>query len=423
MAKFKYVAMDSKGRETEGMVEAENQAGALDIIKEKGFFPTRVEELGAKRRAAATGAEPGAKKGLGGRELRIPGLGGRVRPKQLTIFTRQLATLIDAGLPLLRGLNILLKQERNVALRRAIGQMAEGVEGGNTFAEALSHQPKIFNKLFVNMVRAGEVGGVLHLVLDRLAEYMEKAQRIKNKVRSAMVYPAVVIVVAVVVVSVLFVFIIPNFQRIFKDLLGEQGLPALTRGVLAVSETLKNHGLYVIVGIIGVVILFRLVGMTRGGRYVYDWIKLRSPIFGQLVTKVNISRFSRTLGTLMSSGVPVLQALTIVRDTVGNEVLGRAIMKVHDSIKEGDTMARPLEAAGIFPGMVVSMIDVGEETGALPQMLVKIADTYDDEVDSAVEAITSIIEPVLIIFLALIVGTIVISMFMPLIAIIGKLGQ
>jgi len=419
MPRFKYVAMDSKGRENEGVLEADNQASALNVIKERGYFPTHVEEVGGKK--GRPGAAP-AKQSLAKKELTIPGFGGRVRPRQLMIMTRQLATLVDAGLPLLRGLRILLKQERNAALRRAITQMAEAVEGGSTFAEALSHQPRIFNKLFVNMVRAGEVGGVLHIVLDKLAEYMEKAQRIRNKVRGAMVYPCVVLVVAVTVVFVLFKFIIPKFEEIFEDLLEGQ-LPALTRAVLNVSRVIEENGLYVLGVVVGIVILVKLFGMTRAGRYLLDAMKLKAPVFGQLVAKVNISRFARTLGTLMTSGVPVLQALTIVKETIGNEVLARAVQKVHDSIKEGETMARPLEASGVFPGMVVSMIDVGEETGALPQMLIKIADTYDDEVDTAVEAVTSIIEPVLIIVLAVVVGTIVISMFMPLVEIISRLGQ
>jgi type IV pilus assembly protein PilC len=353
----------------------------------------------------------------------LPRLFGRkVKPKHLMVFTRQLATLVQAGLPLLRGLRILLKQEKQVGLREALNGMGEAVEGGSTFSEALAQYPNVFDKLFVNMVKAGEAGGVLDVVLVRLAEFMEKAERVKNKVRSAMVYPIVVLVAAMGILSFLMINVIPKFKDIFNDLLDGKKLPALTQFVINMSTMVQTHWLYIAGGIAIFVIAWKILRRTPSGRYALDKFKLKVPLFGQLFTKTAVARFARTLGTLLTSGVPVLQALNIVRDTSGNEVVARAIQQVHDSVKEGDNMSMPLEASAVFPGMVVSMVDVGEETGALPEMLTRVADTYEDEVDRAVEALTSIIEPIMIILLALIVGTIVIAMFVPLVAIIGDLA-
>ena len=424
MPKFKYMAMDAKGREVTGDVEAENQTAALTKIREKGFFPTNVTD--------ATGAaKPGKKKsaraapGQGGMmkmELKLPAFMSRVKTKQLTIFTRQLATLIDAGLPLLRGLQVLQKQEKNAALKKCVREMAESIESGSTFAEALAQHPRIFNKLFVNMVRAGEVGGVMDVVLLRLAEFMEKAAKIKRKIVSAMVYPVVVLVMSMVILTLLMIFIVPKFQEIFADLLEGQALPGLTQFVLSVSTTMSHRLPLVIVVIAAIVVLLKLLARMKWGRYAIDTLKLHAPVFGAMVQKTAIARFTRTLGTLMSSGVPVLQALNIVRETVGNEVIARAVSLVHDSVKEGENIAPPIEASKVFPPMVVSMVEVGEETGAVPEMLMKIADGYDDEVDTTVAGLTSIIEPILIIFLALIVGSIVIALFLPLVSIIGKLS-
>jgi type IV pilus assembly protein PilC len=329
---------------------------------------------------------------------------------------------VDAGLPLLRGLHILQKQEKQPAMRTALSGMAESVESGSTFAEALAQHPRVFSMFFVNMVKAGEASGALQTVLDRLAEYMEKAQRIRNKVKSAMVYPIVVIVIAIVIVAVLMMFVIPRFRGVFEDLLQGEPLPMLTQIVITVSTVAARRSLFVVAGIVGLVVLFRFLKRTRTGRWVLDSAKLKAPIFGPLVRKSAIANFSRTLGTLLTGGVPILQALNIVSEITGNVVLSRAVNQVHDSVKEGESVVTPLEASGVFPGMVISMIQVGEETGALPEMLMKVAETYDDEVDTAVEALTSIIEPVMIIMLAGVVGTIVIAMFLPLIRIIGKLG-
>jgi len=428
MARFKYVAMDSKGAETEGVLDAGSQSDAVSMIRSKGLFPTRINEVegggggSRKSRQPSAAAARGSGKGLQ-KELRLPEfLVGRVKPKNLMVFTRQLATLVEAGLPLLRGLRILLQQEKNAGLRDALNGMGEAVEGGSNFSEALAMFPKVFDNLFVNMVRAGEAGGVLDLVLKRLAEFMEKAERIKRRVKSAMVYPVVILIVAVGILGFLLTSIIPKFSEIFRDLMGGDELPALTRFVISISDVIRYNGLWVVVGVVIIVVAVKLIGRTGKGRYGIDMMKLKSPMFGTLVVKTSVSRFTRTLGTLMTSGVPVLQALNIVRDTSGNAVIASAIQDVHDSVKEGDSMSMPLESSRVFPTMVVSMVDVGEETGALPEMLLRIADNYEEEVDAAVEGLTSIIEPVMIVFLAVVVGTIVIAMFIPLIHIITKMS-
>ncbi|MFL6589174.1 MAG: type II secretion system F family protein [Chthoniobacterales bacterium] len=287
----------------------------------------------------------------------------------------------------------------------------------------MAQHPRIFNDLYVNMVRAGELGGVLEVVLSRLAEFHEKAQKIKNKVLAAMVYPMIVLILAVGIMTLLLVFIVPRFQALFHDMLGDKPLPAITVFVIGISGFVQNHWMYLLGGVVALIIGYKVLSRTRGGRAALDQVKLRAPLFGDLIRKTAISRFSRTLGTLVTSGVPILQALTITRETAGNVVIGNAISQVHDSVKEGESIVQPLEASGVFPPMVISMIDVGEETGQLPEMLLKIAEVYDDEVDNSVAALTSLLEPIMIVFLALIVGTIVIALFMPLISIISGLQQ
>jgi len=426
MARFQYTAMDEQGGEQEGVLDAASQSDAVAMIRSKGLFPTRVAEMGAggaqPQKGAPAKAERGSSKGLK-REIKIPNLlGSRVKTKHLMVLTRQLATLIEAGLPLLRGLRILLQQEKHPKLREALSGMGEAVEAGSTFSEALAMYPKAFDNLYVNMVKAGEAGGVLDVVLTRLAEFMEKAERIRRKVKSAMIYPIVVLFVAIGILVFLLTRIIPQFAIIFKDLLEGASLPPLTQFVIDISDFVKSYGVHLLIAIVVISVLNKVWGRTRSGKYFQDKCKLKAPMFGSMFVKTAVSRFSRTLGTLMSSGVPVLQALNIVRDTSGNAVVARAIQSVHDAVKEGDSMTMPLEASGVFPGMVVSMVDVGEETGALPDMLMRVADNYDEEVDAAVEGLTSIIEPVMIVMLAFIVGTIVIAMFVPLIDIITNLS-
>lgn len=432
MPKFKFTAMDSKGREVQDIIDAENQNRAIALIKEKGLFPTGIQEAGVSRTVAKKVTGGGQQRVMaevkrGSKEIKLPSFLSRlfkrkVPLKILMVFSRQYATLISAGLPILKGLHILQKQEKNPALRFAINAMAESVEGGSTFAEAVAQHPNVFNNFFVNMIKAGEASGALETVLVRLAEFMEKAQRIRNKVKGAMVYPVVVLLMAVAILTVLMIVVIPKFKEIFSDMLGDQQLPVLTQFVMNISQAITQKGAYVVGVIVALIIAIRLVARTSWGREGLDRFKLSAPLFGSLARKAAIANFTRTLGTLLTGGVPILQALNIVRDISGNAVLSKAIQQVHDSVKEGETMVMPLEASGVFPSMVVSMIQVGEETGALPDMLLKIAETYDDEVDTAVDALTSIIEPLLIIFLAVVVGTIVIAMFMPLISIIGKLS-
>lgn len=429
MPRYTYVALDARGQESTGLVDANSTNEAIGQLRQAGYFPTNVVEEGK-----AKGREPKAVKQKKTKAVRVAAPAGQkksivlfqrksVKPRVLMIFTRQLATLIDAGLPLLRALTVLAKQERDKVLQRTIGSLSDSVQGGSTFSEGLAQHPKIFNDLYVNMVRAGELGGVLELVLNRLAEFQEKAQKIKNKVVAAMVYPIIVMFLALLIMVFLLVFIVPRFEQIFKDMLGDKPLPAITRFVIGASNAIKDRW-PIILGVVFIVVVgFKLLARTTRGRRALDQVKLRTPLFGDLLRKTSISRFSRTLGTLVTSGVPILQALNITRETAGNTIIANAITQVHDSVKEGESIVQPLEASGVFPPMVISMIDVGEETGQLPEMLLKIAEVYDDEVDNAVAGLTSMLEPIMIVLLALVVGTIVIALFMPLISIISGLQQ
>jgi type IV pilus assembly protein PilC len=427
MPRYNYVALDARGQEATGLVEAASTNAAISQLRQAGYFPTSVieetvgglAEKAARRRAAKMAgiAKPRAKKGMVLFERK------KVKAKILMIFTRQLATLIDSGLPLLRSLNVLAKQERDKVLKKTINKVADSVQGGSTFSDALALHPRIFNNLYVNMVKAGEVGGVLELVLNRLSEFQEKAAKVKNKVAAAMVYPIIVMTMAVGIMGFLLVFIVPKFEAIFHDMLGNKPLPPITRFVIGASSFMKDDGLIILGTVVAAVALYKFIGRTRRGRLVIDSFKLRMPLFGDLNRKTAISRFARTLGTLVTSGVPILQALNITRETAGNAAIAAAISQVHDSVKEGESIVQPLEASRAFPPMVISMIDVGEETGKLPEMLLKIADVYDDEVDNAVAALTSMLEPLMIVFLALIVGTIVLALFTPLISIITGLQQ
>ncbi len=429
MPKFRYVAMDAKGREVEGVLDADNENRALSSLKDKGLFPTSVTDMsggrnrGSSRGGASNKAAAKSQSGSGAqREITLPSfLQPKIKDKQIMIFTRQLATLVDAGLPLLRCLHVLQKQEKNPQFRAALAGMAESVEGGSTFAESMSQYPKVFSTFFVNMVKAGETSGALQTILERLAEFMEKSNKIRNKVKGAMVYPLVVMFMAAIILIVLMVFVIPKFKEIFDDLLGGKSLPLLTEIVIGVSNFMAHQWYLFVALIVGIIVAFKAFKATKSGQVILDKTKLKLPIFGTLARKTAIGNFARTLGTLMTGGVPILQALNIVKEVTNNAVLSQAVTQVHDSVKEGETIVVPLEASGVFPSMVVSMVQVGEETGALPEMLMKIAENYDDEVDTAVDALTSVIEPIMIILLALIVGTIVIAMFMPMISIIGNL--
>ena len=434
MATFQFIAKDSAGQERRGTIDAGDRAGAIAAIRAQGLFPTAIGEVKgggapapsktAKKPAKVPAAKAsGKKKGLGSMEIKLPSfLRGRVKAKDLTTFTRQLATLVNAGLPLMRCIEVLKKQKLAPAMMDCLNGISEGIAGGATFSESLTAYPKVFDNLYINMVKAGEAGGVLEVVLSRLAEFAEKAQKIKNKVKGAMIYPAVVLTAAIGITAFLLLTVIPKFKQVFDDILGGQELPGITQFVMNLADLVKEHGLLVLVVVAALWAAKTLIGKTEKGAYLFDKIRLKVPVIGTLVSRTAISQFTRTLGTLLSSGVPILQSLVIVRDTTANRVVRRAVQTVHDAVKEGESMTDPLASSGVFPPMVVSMVQVGEETGALPDMLTRIANTYDDEVDNAVAGLTAAIEPALIIFLAVVVGTIVIAMFLPMIKIISSVS-
>jgi type IV pilus assembly protein PilC len=419
MPKFTFTAIDTSGRERTGTVEAANTDLASAQVKSMGLFPTNLAVETAPAPARAKKKASGLTTGV--RSKRPMAVGAVVNAKGLTVFTRQLATLTQSGLPLLRGLEVLARQERNPGFKWVIEELGENIRSGNTFSEGLAMHPKVFNRLYVNMVRAGEAGGVLDVVLNRLARFMEKAERVKSKIRSAMVYPAVIMFVTVVVLTFLMIYVVPNFEKLYADQLRGAPLPALTQGVLDVATFVKDNVLVTLLGIGGVIFGLVVLKRTPQGAKAVDWGAFTLPKIGDLARKSAIARFSRTLGTLLSSGVPILQALQITRDTSGNSLLVRAIDYVHDRVKEGESIAQPLEQTRVFPGMVTSMIDVGEETGELAEMLNRIADAYEEEVDNAVAALTSLIEPLMIVFLAVVVGTVVIALFLPIKDLIERL--
>ena len=425
MPEFKYTAIDRNGQQAAGKVDAASADEARKKLMAKGLMVTALTgDAGAAKPAAAAGA-PAAKAGFSFG-------GGKVTEAEVTTMARQLATLLMAGLPLLRALELIHKQERNPAFKTVLGAITESVSQGNNFSEALAAHPKVFDRLFVNMVKAGEAGGVLDKVLGRLAGFREKAQRIQKKVKSAMVYPAVVMSVAVIIVIVLLVKVVPAFQNLLAA--QKMALPALTQFVVGISSFLQNWLLpseLSLVGLLRPVIAYGAIfgGVTaakawmatKRGKEIFDRVLFRMPKVGGFVQIVTVSRFARTFGTLMASGVPILQSINITRDTLSNVVIADALERVHDRVRDGEPLSVPLEQSGVFPQMVTSMIQVGEETGQLPEMLNRVADIYDEEVDNAVGALTSIIEPVLIVFLAVVVGTIVLAMFLPLIAMIQRM--
>jgi type IV pilus assembly protein PilC len=348
--------------------------------------------------------------------LKLPGLGG-ISQKDLVIFTRQFATMIDAGLPLVQCLDILSGQLDNMAFREVLVKVKTKVESGSTLADALGEHPKVFDTLYVQLVAAGEIGGILDTILNRLAQYIEKNEKLKNKVKSAMVYPSVVLVVAVGVTVVLLLFVTPTFEKMFKDFGG--AMPVPTQIVIDLSKWLQHYIGYLVAFIIALVIAFRAWVTWPRGRVQWDSFVIRTPIFGPLVRKVAVARFTRTLGTMISSGVPILDALEVVAKTAGNAVVEKAIRYTREKIAEGKTIVQPLSETKVFPPMVVQMIGVGEATGAMDQMLSKIADFYDDEVDAAVAALTSLIEPVMMVFLGGVVGGFLIAMYLPIFSIAG----
>ena len=433
MATFQYIAKDAVGNETRGQIEAGDRSSAIAAVRAQGLFPTALGEVKSAPAASAPAPKAKAKKGKApaaakpaaskSKDIKLPSwMRGKVKTKVLTQFTRQLATLVNAGLPLMRGIDVLKRQMKDPQMVEALNGIAENIAAGGTFSESLTQYPKIFDKLYVNMVKAGEAGGVLEVVLGRLAEFAEKSEKIANKVKGAMIYPIVVLVAAVGITGFLLVAVIPKFKQVFNDMLGGKALPAITQYVMDASEFVQHNGLVIVAIIAAIVVIKKVFGKTEAGAYFYDVCQLKAPVIGTLAQRTAVSRVTRTLGTLLSSGVPILQSLVIVRDTTGNRVVSKALQDVHDAVKEGEGMTQPLSQCSVFPPMVVSMVEVGEETGALADMLTRIANTYDDEVDNAVAGMTAAIEPALIIVLAVVVGTIVTAMFLPMIDIISSVS-
>jgi type IV pilus assembly protein PilC len=419
MPTFQYEAMNSSGQEVKDEVEAASSEEAIAKIRSKGYFPTKVKEKAQKKTVKKKKGEESA---TGTRKRKMPFSIGGVPRKQLVTFTRQLSTLQDAGLPILRSLQILEQQQKPGLLKAIIGGVADEVEGGGTLSDAMAQYPKAFDKLYVNMINAGEAGGVLDIILNRLADFMEKAAKLKKKVIGAMIYPAVVIFIAVAIVSMIMIFVIPKFEQIFKDF--KTDLPGITMLLLNISRWFANdYGwAYVLFFPIGMFLLIKLLRMSEGGRYFVDLVMLKIPILGSILAKTAIARFTRTLGTLISAGVPILDAINITKETCGNEVYSRALIKVHDAIREGESMADPLRATKVCDAIVVNMVDVGEETGDLDKMLIKIADNYDNDVDVLVGSLISILEPVMVVVLGVIVGFIVIALFAPMVSLIQSVS-
>jgi type IV pilus assembly protein PilC len=418
MPTFLFEAMNKSGQEVKNEIEAESHEEAIARIRQQGLFPTKVREKAAKKFGKKKGAAGG-----GAPKRKMPFAIGGVPRKQLVTFTRQLSTLQDAGLPILRSLQILEQQLRPGLLKAVVGGVGDDVESGGTLSDAMSKFPKAFDKLYVNMINAGEVGGVLDLILTRLADFMEKAAKLKKKVIGAMIYPIVVIAIAAGVVSMIMIVVIPKFVSIFASFGAK--LPGITQVLLGFSTWfgLDYGWAYLLVGPVGFVFLMKLIRLSEGGRFVTDTILLKIPIVGGIMGKTAIARFTRTLGTLISAGVPILDALNITKETCGNAVYTRALTKVHDAIREGESMADPLRAAKVCDALVVNMIDVGEETGDLDKMLIKIADNYDSDVDVLVGSLISILEPVMVVVLGGIVGFIVVALFAPMISLIETISS
>ena len=417
MPVFQYQALDAKGNETKGQIEALSSKEAISKIRNKGMFPTKVRAQNAGKKAKVAKAATGPKR---------RGAGGRVKIKAVTEFARQMSTLQDAGLAILRSLRILEEQAKKGTFKRVIGYVADDIEGGATLSEAMGKYPRCFNRLFVNMVAAGEVGGVLDVILSRVADFMEKSERLKAKVKGAMVYPAVVMSAALLIVMGLMIFIVPTFADVLTDMSdGKAGLPGLTQVLLDISGWLTArkglNALIVIACPFIFVSILKLVRQFQKGRFVIDWVKLRLPVIKQVVYKTTVARWTRTLATLISAGVPILEALNITRDTSDNEVYASMLNKVQGAIRQGDTFANPLRQSKTVDSIVVNMVDVGEETGDLDKMLQKVADNFDEDADVLVGSMMSLLGPIMIIVLGLLVGTIVLAMFLPMIKMIEVL--
>jgi type IV pilus assembly protein PilC len=414
MPTYKFEAMSAKGEEVKDSIEAASEEEAQQKIRQMGYFVTRLQEVRDGRKKAG---KAGKKKEKKGKSFTI----GGVSQKQLCTFTRQFSVLQDAGLPVLRSLRILKNQMKPGVLKNALIDVVDDVESGSALSEALARHPKVFDRLYVNMVRAGEVGGALEVILRRLAEFKEKAQSLKRKVIGAMIYPVVVILAAIGILSFIMIAIVPKFKEIFAAF--EMKLPAMTQTLLDISDFMKNYFWIMPLVLIGWIIFCRLLRLMYWGRYVLDWVWLHVPIIGGILEKTIVARTMRTLGTLVSSGVPILEALSIVKETAGNAVFEEMFQRVFESVREGESIAMPMKESRLVDDMVVNMIDVGEETGELDKMLNKIADVYDEEVDVLVQGLVKLLEPVMVLFLGGCVGFIVVALFMPMLAILEKLSS
>ncbi|MGB2756000.1 MAG: type II secretion system F family protein [Phycisphaerae bacterium] len=410
MPVFQYEAMDATGKEVRAEIDASSQEEAISRIRGQGQFPTHIRLKGRTARAAG----PSKK----GKTFTI----GRVGTKQLTQFTRQMSTLQDAGLPILRSLRILEGQTKPGVLKNALQDIIEDVEAGSTLSEAMEKHPKAFNRLYVHTVRAGEAGGVLDQILRKLADFMEKAVALKRRIVGALIYPVMVIGIAIIILVAIMKWIVPRFIEIF-DKFDIPQLPLPTRILVGVSHFVGEYWYVLVLVPVLLWASLRMTKASRKGQYMLDWVKMHIPIIGSIVNRTAIARFTRTLGTLISSGVPILEALNITRETVGNAVVSQALGQVHDSIREGESIAGPLRQSGVVDPIVVNMVDVGEETGELDKMLLKVADTCDSEVDHLVGSLMSAMEPLLVVFLGATIGSIVIALFLPLVELIKQVGQ
>ena len=400
MPRFKWEGKVVGGGAQSGTIEAVNETIVRAQLRQQRIIPTKIKKLSERKQIVL--------------------FKSKVKPKTLAIFTRQLATMIDAGLPLVQSLDILAEQEENPTFKEILGHVKDDVESGMTFAAALKKHPKAFNDLYTNMIVAGEEAGTLDIILNRLATFIEKAEALRRKVKSALMYPMIVTFVAIVVVGILMVFVIPTFEKMFRE--AGQQLPGLTQLVVDTSKFIRSHILIVIGFVIALVIAIRYIRKTDKGKKAIDSLLLKLPIFGILLRKVAVARFTRTLSTLMQSGVPILDGLQLVAKTSGNKVIEDAVMEARENISSGENIAEPLARSNVFPPMVTRMISVGENTGALDQMLNKIADFYEDEVDTAVAGLTSMLEPLMIVFLGGVVGTIVIAMYLPIFNMANAIG-
>jgi type IV pilus assembly protein PilC len=414
MPLYKFEAMDASGAEVKDSIEAMNEDEAQQKIKQMGYFVTKITEAVQKGKGKGKKGAAGRKKG------QVMTIGG-VSVKQLTLFTRQFSTLQDAGLPVLRSLRILEKQLKPGVLKNALIDVVEDVESGSTLSEAFAKHPKCFDRLYVNMVKAGEAGGALEVILKRLADFKEKAQALKRRIIGAMVYPAVVITVAVLILMFIMIYIIPKFKKIFADF--GMKLPWATETLIDTSDWFVEYWYVVPLVPLSIFLLIKLIRMSKAGAFIIDRLKLKIPVIGKIIEKTTVARTMRTLGTLVSSGVPILESLSIVRETCTNLVFEDCFKRVYESIREGETIAQPLKESKLVDDMVVNMIEVGEETGDLDTMLYKISDFYDEEVDTLVKGLIDMLEPLMIVVLGLMIGAIVISLFMPLIELMEGLSK